>query len=776
MQFIFLDMAGKTLFIRDDAERAQWTVEEKKLDLEFPYREDKAVSIGQQVYFRDPSTGDQQIYEIKTVKTVQPEAYQQITAEHICISELTDEHMEKRELTDATCSAALGGVLSGTLWNVGTVSVNPVASADLERGSVWQAVLNIQTNWNVYIIPRVTLSYDGTITRYLDIKSTDGEWNGIRFSIDKNFLDPSVTYDDTELVTALYGYGGTIINDDPTAENQECNFADVVWTQTADHPAKPAGQTYLEDPAATAAYGRNGRKRFGYYQNMDVTDPETLLELTWEALKKSSTPAISIEGSVADLYRLGYADQPIRLHDIALVEVLPAGFKKQIQIIRLNVDLLDGSSTSVTIGEYIPNIVYINRDTTDNITGTRGGGRNKNSATTERHEFETAIESIDAGTGLRFRAFQNDLDDMDNELKLQEGRITVTYNKVEQEVVDRRNADGILSGRITVEANRITQEVTRATGAESGLAGRITTQENKISLVVEETAGGNVIKAASIVASVNDSGSNVAISADHVSITGSAKLSGSFEISDGNLRVKKSSVFQGNITLTTSGSYVQAPNFTVNSGGHIRLVGEGYYDITYSGYSALYKDLQIVLNGNTYTLQKKSVSDNNWVDVGSFSRATSLSGEWSGETYKVTASPQGNQFTVPMPMRLNGTTAANDFSAEIYESTAGSTVARKSIYGYLIFTENGASSWVDVNTKRDGTGTAVARISVGSLYTPETSEIGFDQLSIQGSSASISGRTNAGALSKTSITAPGYLFFRVGCRGTRKLYYITINP
>ena len=35
MQFTFIDMAGKTLFIRDDAERAQWTQEEMSLDAEF---------------------------------------------------------------------------------------------------------------------------------------------------------------------------------------------------------------------------------------------------------------------------------------------------------------------------------------------------------------------------------------------------------------------------------------------------------------------------------------------------------------------------------------------------------------------------------------------------------------------------------------------------------------------------------------------------------------------------------------------------------------------
>ena len=52
--------------------------------------------------------------------------------------------------------------------------------------------------------------------------------------------------------------------------------------------------------------------------------------------------------------------------------------------------------------------------------------------------------------------------------------------------------------------------------------------------------------------------------------------------------------------------------------------------------------LRIQPNGNTYTLQRKRFSEDDWTDVGTFSRATSLSGEWSSRNYKVTASPQGN--------------------------------------------------------------------------------------------------------------------------------------
>jgi hypothetical protein len=77
-----------------------------------------------------------------------------------------------------------------------------------------------------------------------------------------------------------------------------------------------------------------------------------------------------------------------------------------------------------------------------------------------------------------------------------------------------------LDSELTIANNAISAEVTRATAAENTLSGRISVQAGKISLVVDETSGGNVIKAASIVAAINDAGSSVVISADHINLNG----------------------------------------------------------------------------------------------------------------------------------------------------------------------------------------------------------------------------------------------------------------
>ena len=395
MEFIFLNAAWVTQFTRSDAEDAHWIMQEMNLSATFPFLPEKKIEHGMRVAFRDPADNVIKLFEIKIVTNNNPDGYQQITAEDIVISELTDEHINSQKLTGKTAAEALTTALTGTLWSVGTNTASGTQNADFSRGSVWDAVNTIQQNWNVYITPRVTISAAGVITgKYLDIAPAEGAWRGLRLSIRKNMLDPAVTYDEDGLYTALYGYGGTVDkartgqDDEPT----ELTFADVVWSQTAEHPAKPSGQTYLEWPEKTALYGRNGRPRFGYFQNGNIKDANLLLEKTWESLKLCSDPKISISGGVVDLHRLGYADQPIRLHDMAIVDVEETGEHFYKQIICADIDLLDESGDRVEIGAYIPNIIYINRDTAKKSGGGGGGGRSPGSLT----ELEESITYYDS--------------------------------------------------------------------------------------------------------------------------------------------------------------------------------------------------------------------------------------------------------------------------------------------------------------------------------------------------------------------------------------------
>lgn len=393
-QMTFLNSAGVVQFVRNDMEQGNWTQEEYTVNATFPYVDGKVIERGMRLSFRNYATGAIELFEIRNVTNIEPEHYQQIIAEHVAVSELNDEHINTTEITDATAANALATVLTGTLWAVGNSTVTGTQSVDVSRGSVWQAVGAVAHNFNAYVVPRITFSSAGAITgRYLDIIPAQAVWRGVRLSINKNMSDSSVVYDDSETLTALYGYGGSVDKaTSATNESEELTFKDVVWTQTADHPAKPLNQLYLEDPAATALYGRNGRARFGYYQNGDIKDPEILLQKTWEALQLTSKPKVNISGTVTELHRLGYADQPMQLHDAAIVEIQPTGTILQLEIIKLDVDLVDPTATRPEIGAYIPNIIYINREEAQKSGGGGGGRRGQPKEEYEDSMFYSGFE------------------------------------------------------------------------------------------------------------------------------------------------------------------------------------------------------------------------------------------------------------------------------------------------------------------------------------------------------------------------------------------------
>ena len=404
MEFIFLNPAGETLFVRDDIENGHWVQQEMNITADFPYDENKVIESGQMIAFRDPATDVIEVFEIINSVNHEPEHYQQITAEHICISELSNEHIDNTEIEEMTPSEALGTALDGTLWEVGyDTSSHEVRSAKFSRGSVWNAMNPIQQTWDVYITPRVVISAAGIIThRYLDIAPATGVWRGLRLSLRKNLLDPSVTYDESELYTAVYGYGGSV--DEPQQggddETKELTFADVVWTATDEHPAKPEGQTYLEWPEKTALYGRNGRPRFGYYQNGDIDNAEQLLEATWTSLQRCCEPKITISGTYMDLRRLGYADTPIRLRDMAIVEIEETGELFYKQIISHDVDLINPTENSVEIGDYIPSIVYINKETNEEASGGGNGGKTPQSLPNIEKERQDAMHQLNENSNM----------------------------------------------------------------------------------------------------------------------------------------------------------------------------------------------------------------------------------------------------------------------------------------------------------------------------------------------------------------------------------------
>lgn len=550
MTFYFFDAADRVLFARDDAEQAEHNHQEMSFYALFPYDPGKVIQAGMRVGYTD-ALGVFQAFEVRTPKSYEPDHYQEITAEHIAIAELTDEMYTAGDIMNKTPAQALTAVLTGTLWSVGNVTATNNSSAQFSYGYVWDDVRSIEQNWNVYITPRITVDATGITGRYLDIAPAQPTWRGLRFALEKNLDDASVTWDTSRLKTALYGYGKSAGD-----EHEVTTFANVTWTQTADHPAKPAGQTYLEDPEATAAYGRNGRPRFGYYQNGDVDDPQKLLELTWETLKTVNAPDVTIDGQVRDLTKFGEVDVPIRLHDSAQIEITPTDTLLVREVIQYTEDLIQPERSRVTIGKYIPNIVYITKE----IAGGKGGGGGSGGDTDAEYklkEYETDIGWNDYQISLK--AWQRDLDKTDENLLLAYAAIGISSSQIQAIVTGSGVQLDPETGNIVTDSNGLP---VFAAGS-SQMWGNVQLNANRIALVVTQAGGNDVVNTASIVAAVNAAGSSVTINADKITLNGQTLVS---EINGIEANFTKLTTGQTTATMLRA-TRVQAGSLAMNDGG-----------------------------------------------------------------------------------------------------------------------------------------------------------------------------------------------------------------
>jgi len=609
MRFKFFNQAGQILFERNDDESASVVHEEMSLQILYPYDENKVIQRGMLVGYTDVS-GSWQVFEIRKAKLYEPDHYQEITAEHICIAELTDEHFKGAEWTNITASAALTALLNGTGWALGTDTSEGVSSANVSMSNVWQSVRSIENNWNVYILPRVTVGASGITGRYLDIIPAGGTWRGLRLSLEKNADELGVTWDDSKVKTALYAYGKS---ESTTVDGQKVSapitFEDVVWEATADHPAKPAGQAYLVDPDATAAFGRNGRPRFGYYQNGDISDPEILLQKTWESLKSLNHPDVTIDSLVTDLYRLGYNDVPIRLHDTALTEIRPTGIILSLEIIQYTEDLNDPLQSRVTIGTYIPNIIYINRETNKAAGGGGGGGGGQNDGEFKDSLFVTNIQANELGLAVT----SAELTEAKGTIVAQGAQLAIDRTGIQSLAVGtgaQLNADGTLV--VDAQGNPI------FTTTGSGLYSKIEQNASAINL--------RVVK--------GDVATQLSVECGNVSVTG------------GNLTVDGYVTSAGLASEIADLAEVQVNNINGTRAEFDVLDGTTVYaddlkagTVTIGNNSFSNVIVSASVSGNVLTLTPLSGSPI------TFSKATTLSGAWSGRRYTVTATPQGETKT-----------------------------------------------------------------------------------------------------------------------------------
>lgn len=175
---------------------------------------------------------------------------------------------------------------------------------------------------------------------------------------------------------------------------------------------------------------------------------------------------------------------------------------------------------------------------------------------------------------------------------------------------------------------------------------RFDQNEKSIGMVVEVRNGKEMIKAGEICLAINESKeAEATIRASKIYLLGQT-IANTITANYINTKIA------GMSRVTMNSAY--ATGLTVGSGdvvlsNGLKLSSNGVWQLSLS------------LSGNTYTLTEQKLNGSTRT-VGTFSRATTLSGQWSGTTaagksYKVTASPQGNVLYSPS---LDGMARRND--------------------------------------------------------------------------------------------------------------------
>ena len=279
---------------------------------------------------------------------------------YTCIENAYDELSSYNYIKDkrptAIADYMLKQALEGTRWSVGQCPTTSQKFCSFYYISVLEAIQKIVNLWGLEVQFQVKIddSTNEIKQRNVNLFNKLGKRTNKRFEYGSNLLSVTQANDSTGLYTALVGRGkGVQVSEgdtdtDPDGYGRRITFADVVWSTQSGNPLnKPAGQEYLEDPNATAAYGfPDGHPRIGFVVFQDCEDPNELIQLTYNKLQEVNHPQVQFSASIADVGSLNLGDTiAIIRHDI--------GIEYYTRVFKVVHDLLDSSNNTVELGDNI---------------------------------------------------------------------------------------------------------------------------------------------------------------------------------------------------------------------------------------------------------------------------------------------------------------------------------------------------------------------------------------------------------------------------------------
>lgn len=266
----------------------------------------------------------------------------------------SDGYIKDFRPTNKSVMSVLQTLLEGTMWQLGIVKSTELVTLNFYYLSRKEAISKLLEVANIEIRPRVELSKNTIIRRYLDVFTTLGANHGKVFVHGKDLLTVSEKASQGAIYTAAIGRGkGEEITDSngqaTGGYGRRITFKDIVWRRNSGNPVdKPKGQEFVEIPELTAKYGfANGTKpRLKIIEFQDEEDPEKLLRLTYAWLEKNSRVQVEYKATVNNVGNCNLGDT-VGVYNPTI------GIKYKTRVFSVKRNLIDNSLTEFGIGDKV---------------------------------------------------------------------------------------------------------------------------------------------------------------------------------------------------------------------------------------------------------------------------------------------------------------------------------------------------------------------------------------------------------------------------------------
>lgn len=357
------DNSGKCPFF--DAVHTEQLNKDHTFEFSVPADHEAAAHVKENnlVTFKDED-GDFQLFQIYKIEEEHNgiEIVTKAYAEH-AFFEMNDDIIEDLRTVDGTADSAMTDALSKSRFKKGNVADLGLRTTNFYYETAISSIQKIIQTWGGELKKRIYFDGSKITGRFVDLPARRGADTGKRFEFTKDLVSIKRTVDASNIKTALYGRGKGE-QTETGGYTRRLTFADVVWNGSGLDPVdKPLGQQWVGDPVALEQFGRidpdTGKKihRFGVFEDGEETDPEALLDKTWNALQNTNTPRITYEMNVLDLEQVaGLSHEKVRLGDTVFVidkEFTPA-LRVESRVIEIKRDLVNPENTEIILGNFLP--------------------------------------------------------------------------------------------------------------------------------------------------------------------------------------------------------------------------------------------------------------------------------------------------------------------------------------------------------------------------------------------------------------------------------------